>query len=657
MRSRKEIAFRLRQEIANLWLLARPPVVVTLPQAPLAGLPHPEPIASVLRGTAFAAELERLAGLIVQHRFPLLGREIDTGPQIAWRRDPHSGRETAPRYFRWIPYLNFQRAGDHKLIWELNRHQHLVLLAQAFCCSSREEYRRELFAQLESWWEQNPFQRGINWSSALEVAFRALSWIWIYHLTGDRMPEPFRRRFLIELYRHGCHLEHNLSVYFSPNTHLLGEAVALHALGKLFPDFPRAARWKQRGSQLVAEQINRQVRQDGSHFEQSSYYHVYALDFFLFHYLIDDRRPEYREKLAHMAGFLTALVGSAGLLPFLGDDDGGRLFYPYGAREKFARATLATCAAVLGSKGLAHYCPEDIYEQALWWVGPDALRVCAAAYQTVPQSQYFPDAGLAILHADDVEAIVDAGPFGSGSAGHSHSDTLSIILRRGGQDILIDPGTYTYVTDPEWRDWFRGSAAHNTVRVDGRDQGVPAGPFRWAKRPVVRMKESFFGAEKDYIEAVCEYGGIRHIRKILFQKPRLLLILDEIHAEGEHEVEQFWHLAEPGLALSPRSFRIGKSAVLALAGFDTIELSQGGQHGWRSPAPGLKLPAPVIRASRRCALPLRAAAALCLDDVAEPLEIELLEPALVRIRGRFTREIRIVPGNEGPDLDRATMAC
>jgi uncharacterized heparinase superfamily protein len=79
----------------------------------------------------------------------------------------------------------------------------------------------------------------------------------------------------------------------------------------------------------------------------------------------------------------------------------------------------------------------------------------------------------------DTHAMIDAGPFGALHAGHSHSDTLSMVLRSGNADILIDPGTYTYTGEPEWRDWFRGTRAHNTICIDGRDQAVPRGPFRW----------------------------------------------------------------------------------------------------------------------------------------------------------------------------------
>src|SRR5581483_6251926 len=260
---------------------------------------------------------------------------IDTGPEIRWRRDYAHGVESGTAYFRRIPYLDFSTVGDHKFIWELNRHQHLVLLAQAFLLSGRPELTSEIFIQLESWFDQNPFQRGINWASALEVAFRTLSWIWVYHLSAPQMPEKFRRRFLTELHHHGRHLAENLSVYFSPNTHLLGEAVALHALGALFPAFPESPGWLKRGARIVETQLDFQVQPDGSHFEQSTYYHVYALDLFLFFYLVNGRPEKLRPALTRMAEYLHWLLGPSRSIAFLGDDDGGRVFHPFGERDRF----------------------------------------------------------------------------------------------------------------------------------------------------------------------------------------------------------------------------------------------------------------------------------------------------------------------------------
>ena len=345
MRTLREIAFRLRQEVGNAYRFARPPEVRIDP-AFKARIPLPD-FTDALRGTAFAAEIVSLAEEVRQHQFRILGLKIDTGPEIPWRRDHVSGVETGLGYFRRIPFLDTRRCGDHKVIWEPNRHQHLVLMAQAFRLTHDSKYLDEIRAQMESWFAANPYNRGINWASALEVAFRALSWIWTYHLAGETMIAEFRMKWLRQLYQHGCYLEHNLSFYFSPNTHLLGEALALHALGLFFAGVPRAAKWELLGARVMRDEMERQVRADGSHVEQSTYYHLYATDMFLWHAILAKPDGPYMDKLEKMVDYLHALMGPARVLPLLGDDDGGRLFHPYGDRGAFGRATIATASIVL----------------------------------------------------------------------------------------------------------------------------------------------------------------------------------------------------------------------------------------------------------------------------------------------------------------------
>src|SRR5438477_8622030 len=175
-------------------------------------------------------------------------------------------------------------------------------------------------------------------------------------------------------------------------------------------------------------------------------------------------------------------MGTAGVLPLIGDDDGGRLFHPYGDRTRFGRATLATCA-ILFHRPEWLYCPGDLACQAAWWVGTsEAAPQLEARAAIGAGSHFFADAGMALMACGKVHVVIKAGPFGEGSGGHSHSDILSLVARTGDREILIDPGTYTYVADPIERDRFRGSAAHNTIRIDGRDQAIPAGPFRWHEK-------------------------------------------------------------------------------------------------------------------------------------------------------------------------------
>jgi hypothetical protein len=558
-------------------------------------LPEARQSASAFRGSLFEFKVIATAKLILAHRFPLLGTTLETGPDIDWRRDYAHHKSSEAKYFRLVPYLNFSAVGDHKFIWELNRHQQLVLLAQAYLLTGKLEYTNEIFAQLASWLEQNPFQRGINWASALEVGFRALSWIWLWHFCGDVMPETLRARFLTALYQHGRHLYENLSVYFSPNTHLLGEAVALHALGTLFPAFPEAAAWRERGADVTGRQLTFQVKEDGSHFEQSTYYHVYALDFFLFHYLLAGRPSQLEPKLSKMAEYLHWLLGPARRIACLGDDDGGRLFYPQGNRDEFGRATLATCGFLFRNddwRGTR----EEMAEQAFWWIGAEALSR-ADTVRSLPQgSRLFPEAGAVFLQSGALYVQVDAGGFGWGGAGHSHADTLSLVAWYGGEPLFTDPGTFTYLSDPAERNRFRGTAAHNTLTIDGQDQAEPAGPFRWNHKPLVQLTSFAPNEHGGLVDATCQYRGFQHRRRVRLNAQELL-VLDEVTGPtGEHTLEQLWNL--------------GVAAGKVHCTFSAAVSEEPREF---SPAYGVKIPASALLARTRGPLPLALAMRLRLD--------------------------------------------
>jgi hypothetical protein len=201
------------------------------------------------------------------------------------------------------------------------------------------------------------------------------------------------------------------------------------------------------------------------------------------------------------------------------------------------------------------------------------------------------------MTSGDTHAMVDAGPFGALHAGHSHSDTLSIVLRSGSADILIDPGTYTYTGEPEWRDWFRGTRAHNTICIDGRDQAVPRGPFRWDAKPGANILEWRTSDERDILEAECRYAGFIHRRRVEFRKPDVFLITDDVSGPaGLHEVEQLWHL---GSTEARAKFVVEDDAELA--------------ESWRSTVFGEKHLGPMLRVRRRSELPIRLEARIDLN--------------------------------------------
>ena len=139
---------------------------------------------------------------------------------------------------------------------------------------------------------------------------------------------------------------------------------------------------------------------------------------------------------------------------------------------------------------------------------------------------------------------MDCGPFGYGGAGHSHSDTLSIVLEARGQSILLDPGTYAYMSDPVERNWFRGSSAHNTVRVNGRDQGHLPGLSGGHQNLRHHDGLEIDGGRQRAADAQCSYHGLVHRRRVVLERDRVA-VLDQIEGPGALSCEQIWRLS-PG---------------------------------------------------------------------------------------------------------------
>jgi hypothetical protein len=252
---------------------------------------------------------------------------------------------------------------------------------------------------------------------------------------------------------------------------------------------------------------------------------------------------------------------------------------------------MATCA-VLFERPDWDVKIRDLEEQAIWWLGDRAMP--KPGDSVVRELQLFEHVGIAVITEGELHVVADSGTFEKGSGGHSHSDTLSFVMRLAGEEILIDPGTYTYVAEPELREWFRSSAAHNTIRIDGLNQATAVGPFRWMEHPETDVWKQRDGA----LEGVCQYHGFTHRRRILVQRQRLLVHDEVFGSKGVHVVEQFWHAGEPAEQLAPNLFQIGARTMLTVSTSATLE------EGWRSRVLGHKEFAPVIRCRKEGPLPM-----------------------------------------------------
>ena len=556
----------------------------------------------------------------IRGRFDLLGfSDLSFGDPIDWRFDPTTGKRTPLVHWSRIDYLDPTIAGDKKVTWELNRHAHFVTLGQAYWLTGDERFAEAFTSQASSWMDANPPNLGINWASSLELSFRAIAWIWALHLFADsnRLTPKFVSRFFKYLVAQGRHIESYLSHYFSPNTHLTGEALGLFYLGAALPELGRARRWRDTGLSVLVDQLPRHIRRDGTYFEQSSCYHRYTVDFYT-HLVVlaraaDVKLPrEVEERLSLALDHLMFITRPDGASPLYGDDDGGRLVELNVRRANDFRDTLATGAALFG-RGDWKFVAGDAPVETLWLLGPEALASYdqIEASGPVETSRAFAEGGSFVMRDGWSEqssyALVDCGPHGSLTCGHAHADALAFEYAAEGKTWLVDPGTFTYTGDASLRDAFRTTEAHNTVTVDGQPQSVPASPFAW--KHIARSTPREFISEKgfDYFEG--SHDGyerlddpVTHTRSLLLLKrddrcelPAFLVVRDQFIARKQHDYALRYHLA-PGLSVDARDSEMNATADdggLSIRTYGKRELKPRLENGWVSSCYGQREPAPV----------------------------------------------------------------
>src|SRR5215510_2405521 len=208
--------------------------------------------------------------------------DLDFGRPIDWRLNPLTGDLSPLVHWSKIDPVAPIGKGDLKVFWEVQRNMHFVTLGQAYWLTGDHRYAEAFVSQVSSWIETNPVGIGVGWAASLDVSLRAIQWLWALRLCADSraVTREFVARLLKSLIEHGRHIEKYLSYYFSPNTHLTGEALGLFYLGMALPELRRAEGWRKTGLRILLEQLPKHVSGDGVYFEQASYYHRYTLDFY-----------------------------------------------------------------------------------------------------------------------------------------------------------------------------------------------------------------------------------------------------------------------------------------------------------------------------------------------------------------------------------------
>ncbi len=435
-----------------------------------------------------------------------------------WHRAPDTGQTWPRRFFGSIPYREGNPYGDVRLVWEPSRLQQLVLLAHIAAqgdVSLRERAVAAMEAHFLSWIDANPYLTGVHYVSAMECGLRLIAVCHAFDLvrTWLRQPDLIWASVVRVVEGHADLIQRRVSLHSSLGNHTIAEASALVYAGMLFPEMANAAEWRMDGLALLESESAHQVTADGGGIEQGVWYLQFISDLYglivAFLEARGERIPDAVRRVSIQSRtFLAAMTDDAGGLASIGDSDGGYALSP-------------------------------------------ALNFSLTDPSRAPGLITFEDSGYSVLKSVGVSPtrlILDHGPLGMPPCyAHGHADALSILFQAGEQDVLADTGTFAYSGHPDWRRYFRGTRAHNTVVVDGLDQAVQETGFQWSSpfnsRLVFRTEhadgETLLVAMHDgYLQRT----GVIHWRGLLYRHPGLWVIIDRLTGSGNHDLELNWHL-------------------------------------------------------------------------------------------------------------------
>ena len=533
------------------------------------------------------AEAEEILG----GRIPAFGWtrfELSYPPN--WLDDPATAGTWPLDYWAGLDFRFKKGLDDPRYVWELNRQHELVTLGRAYVLTSDVRYAEAVWAGIRTWVDQNPPFHGINWTSALEVALRLISWAFAVDLVGLAGARDDDAEILaISVALQGRHLHDNLSVYASSkNNHLIGEACGLLVAGTKFAFLDQAERWASRGRRVLERELPLQVGLDGVSRELAVQYQSFVMEFGLTALAAarstgSPMSRRFHDVIGQMALFLAAICGEAETPPSLGDEDGGRVYDLGGEQHRQALRAAACGEFVAGSGGLVVGDPTDL-EPAVWMTGVDVTRAGPPADEVTggsprdSRSVAFSEGGYYVLSRGGQHAVVDCGELGYLSiAAHGHADCLSVSMAVDGRWLLVDPGTYCYHRAREWRDHFRSTHAHNTVTLDDLSQSEMRGPFMWGRRarpqPRAWISSSLFDLFEGAHDGYVRNSGVTHHRTFVLTRGGASIIIDRLEGSGEHSVSASFQLDTGVRVVGERGRRTGDDGPDMWRADERIELS------------------------------------------------------------------------------------
>ncbi len=491
--------------------------------------------------------------------------------------DWHTDFKSSYTWNHSIPYFEIKVApvngADIKIPRELSRFQHISLLASM----PYETGGIEFLLQVLDWITANPVGYGVNWACTMDVSLRAVNWIW-----GIQFFRPIFNKYPLiakhiynSLYLHGKHIANNLEYYkINTGNHYLSNLAGLIYIGAVFPNFPESNYWLLFGIQELLSEMKREVYNDGYSHEGSTHYHRLVTELFLSCSIICERIPikrrnilrkvniqEYNSypklrrrvkddiylnsegqllpewfygKLYTMSILTSSLTKSNNLVPQFGDNDSARVHklspIPYGSFSDH-RHIAASVNQLLNLSQIESdhnvLTEVQILTDGLY---PISFKTDTKSTQQIGNAKHFIEAGIVVLKREDVFLAVTCGTNGQNKrGGHNHNDKLSFELNIKGVDFIVDGGCPVYTANPEMRNQFRSTIAHNTVMLVSQEQD------KWIDGigGLFGLREKSFPCIKLINEHIIEgehYGFTVPHKRIYNLLNKKLVIQDEIYS-------------------------------------------------------------------------------------------------------------------------------
>ncbi len=497
----------------------------------------------------------------------------------------HKGYQPSFNYGEDIDW-RYWPVQDNELRWQLHRHKWFTPMGYAYRVSGDEKYAKEWVNQYIDWIRKNPYVKiskdeyEITSDSQLKADAENARYAWrpleVSHRLQDQClqfqlfidspsftPE-FLTEFLVNYHRHAVHIMGNWS---KQGNHLLFEAQRMLYAGSFFPEFKEAAEWRQSGVDILNREVKIQVLPDGGHFELDPHYHLATIEIFLKSLRVADLNgfrsdfpQSYQDAVESMVMWYINIMFPDCTNPCFSD---AKITDKNEMKKHF--------------KQWAEVFPEN---QVIKWFATDGAEGELPSYL----SKGFKDSGFFVFRngwgSDALQMDVKAGPAGEW---HAQPDFGTFELWYNGKCLFQDSGSYVYEgKDPEimaWRKWFRATAHHNTLTMDGKDvDKVDSETLLWQPE----------GNVQTLVTEHPSYNGLIHRRSVFFVNGEYFVIVDEASGTKKGWVNLNWQMPKGKIANSREDMTFysefdGESNFMFRC-FGPEGMSMKKDEGWQSPA-------------------------------------------------------------------------